>query len=225
MNGFTPQRSHLKKVLFIFVSVLVICGAIYYSTKKTEHVQIIYLNGASSAGKSTLARALQQKLQKPFLVLGIDQLIFMMPEKLNAFQGGTSAPGFSWQPIKQEPGEPLRSKIVVGPFGERIIQALKAVAITLARSGFNLIIDDVAFGKEAVDAWRVALKHFDVLWVGVSAPIEVIEARERARGDRKLGQARWQAELVHTNVTYDLMVDTHAKTVEEIVATICGLIE
>jgi 2-polyprenyl-3-methyl-5-hydroxy-6-metoxy-1,4-benzoquinol methylase len=63
---------------------------------QTNNYQIIYFNGPSSAGKTTLARALQNALHNPFLVLGIDQVIFMMPEKLNDWHHGTLAQGFSW---------------------------------------------------------------------------------------------------------------------------------
>jgi hypothetical protein len=39
-----------------------------------EPSKIILINGASSAGKSTLARSLQQKLHEPFLHLSFDHL-------------------------------------------------------------------------------------------------------------------------------------------------------
>ena len=37
-----------------------------------EPVQIIYLNGPSSSGKTTLAKALQHAFEEPFLHIGID---------------------------------------------------------------------------------------------------------------------------------------------------------
>ena len=42
---------------------------------------IIILNGTSSAGKSTLAKALQAKLDTPYLHAGIDNYIFMLPKQ------------------------------------------------------------------------------------------------------------------------------------------------
>jgi chloramphenicol 3-O phosphotransferase len=38
----------------------------------------------------------------------------------------------------------------------------------------------------------------------------VLEARERARGDRLIGLARWQLDRVHVGVAYDLEIDTTA---------------
>jgi chloramphenicol 3-O phosphotransferase len=42
---------------------------------KTESVQIIYLNGPSSSGKTTLAKVFQQVFEEPFLHAGIDKII------------------------------------------------------------------------------------------------------------------------------------------------------
>lgn len=42
---------------------------------KKEPVQIIYLNGPSSSGKTTLAKALQHAFEEPFLHVGIDKII------------------------------------------------------------------------------------------------------------------------------------------------------
>ena len=36
----------------------------------------------------------------------------------------------------------------------------------------------------------------------------MIEERERQRGDRDLGLARWQYDKVHGGMTYDLELDT-----------------
>ena len=39
--------------------------------------EVILVNGPSSAGKTTLCRALQEKLSHPYLVTGFDDFIFM----------------------------------------------------------------------------------------------------------------------------------------------------
>ena len=44
--------------------------------------QVILLNGASSAGKTSLALAIQELLPEPWLTLGVDTLIGAMPLKL-----------------------------------------------------------------------------------------------------------------------------------------------
>jgi chloramphenicol 3-O phosphotransferase len=44
----------------------------------TDYVKIIYLNGPSSSGKTTLAKALQDAFEEPFLHVGIDKIIDRM---------------------------------------------------------------------------------------------------------------------------------------------------
>lgn len=42
---------------------------------------LILLNGTSSAGKTTLAKALQDTLPTPYLVVGIDTVVFGLPSR------------------------------------------------------------------------------------------------------------------------------------------------
>src|SRR5215475_11779641 len=42
---------------------------------------IILLNGTSSAGKTTLAKALQDTLPTPYLLVGIDTVVFALPNR------------------------------------------------------------------------------------------------------------------------------------------------
>src|SRR5271170_7588374 len=90
----------------------------------------------------------------------------------------------------------------------------------LAKLGHHLIIDDVSFGKKQVDKWKEVLQPFAVLWIGVNAPLSVLEQREKERGNRIVGSARGQFHKVHADATYDLEIDTHhatlAKNVEKI---------
>jgi len=65
------------------------------------------------------------------------------------------------------------------------------------------------------DEWAdyvACLSGFDVKLVGVFAPLEMLEARERERGDRLIGLARWQFGRVHRDKRYDLEIDTDLMT-------------
>jgi chloramphenicol 3-O phosphotransferase len=42
---------------------------------------IIVLNGTSSAGKTTLGKALQDVLPTPYLLIGIDTVVFALPRR------------------------------------------------------------------------------------------------------------------------------------------------
>jgi chloramphenicol 3-O phosphotransferase len=182
-------------------------------TKQMPH-QIIYLNGASSAGKTTLGRALQRALPEPFLLLCMDMLVDAMPPQLNDWTGRRKTDGYSYVNIAKASDEP-KFQLSIGPFAQKLQPAFQQIIIILAAQGFNLIIDDVAFGKTQVNLYREALKEYQVLWVGIKVSLEVLEAREKARGDRLIGSARDQAEKVHQDVVYDLELDTSSLTVEE----------
>jgi chloramphenicol 3-O-phosphotransferase len=56
-----------------------------------QHGQIIFLNGTSSAGKTTLAHAIQEESQQPYLLAGIDSFFAMVPEKWAAAGQARSA--------------------------------------------------------------------------------------------------------------------------------------
>lgn len=185
---------------------------------KTEY-QIIYINGPSSSGKTTLAHALQQELDQPFLHIGIDRMIGMMPDKINNWEGGPASDGFSWKASIDEMGHPIY-EIQMGPFAKKMSDTLKEIVLTMAKMGHHIIIDDVAFGKKDVDKWRSILSEYKVLWIGIHTPLPLLEERERERGDRILGSARGQFHQVHNEVIYDLNFDTSIDSLAKIAQVI-----
>ncbi len=182
-------------------------------------VQIIYINGPSSSGKTTLAKALQQEFDHPFLHIGIDRVIGMMPQKLNNWEGGLAPLGFSWKQSVDETGHPMH-EIQTGPFARKMVQTLMEIVLTMTRLGHYVIIDDLSFGKSQVDLWREVLKDYKVLWIGITAPLSILEARERARSNRIHGSTRAQYSQVHKDIIYDLEFDTSKDSVNTMVKRI-----
>lgn len=86
----------------------------------------------------------------------------------------------------------------------------------MARAGARVIVDEVFLGGAySQQRWQEALGELRVLWVGVRCDAAVAAGREVARGDRTVGMAASQAEVVHQGVVYDLEVDTtHAEAME-----------
>ena len=82
-------------------------------------------------------------------------------------------------------------------------------AITgLAQTGNNVLADHVMLDKLWLDDCLQVFEGFEVLFVGIMCPLDVLEVREKDRGDRTLGQGRGQAGIIHQNCIYDLEVDT-----------------
>lgn len=181
--------------------------------------QIIFINGPSSVGKTTLAHAMQEEFDDFFLHIGIDRMIGMMPDKVNNWIGGPAPLGFSWKKSIDLTGYPMH-EIQMGPFAKMISQTLKEIVVTMAKAGHFIIIDEVAFGKTDIDEWRQKLKDYCVLWIGIQAELSTIESREKERGDRILGSARAQYFKVHQHVMYDLEFDTSQHSIPFILSTI-----
>jgi len=79
----------------------------------------------------------------------------------------------------------------------------------LAKGGNRLIVDYPFHYEDSLPRCLDLVSGYTVLYVGVFCPIDVLEQREAARGDRKVGLARYQSARVHENSEYDVEVDTH----------------
>lgn len=79
----------------------------------------------------------------------------------------------------------------------------------LARAGNRIIVDYPFHYPDSLPRCLELVSEYRVLYVGVFCPVEALEQRERARGDRKIGLARYQASVVHLNSEYDVEADTH----------------
>lgn len=157
--------------------------------------QVIVLNGASSSGKTGIARCLQAILSRPWITVGVDDLVDALPPSLVDSESGITFGG--------------RGEVSPGP-GFREIEAAWMTGIAaMARAGARVILDDVFLGGAASQARMQAhLEGLSVLWVGVRCDPEIAEGREIARGDRTVGMAAAQAQIVHEGVVYDVEVDT-----------------
>jgi chloramphenicol 3-O phosphotransferase len=75
-----------------------------------------------------------------------------------------------------------------------------------------------------MDEIAESLRGFDVFFVKVSCPLEELERRERARGDRQVGFAKMQLDWVHRYGDYDDEVNTFTHTTEQNVERLKQLI-
>jgi chloramphenicol 3-O phosphotransferase len=164
--------------------------------------KIIFLNGASSAGKSTLARAIQAQISDPFWHVSSDQFVEakLLPNRRD------EGSDFAWPVMRP-----------------RFFDAFHRCLPAMASAGNNLIVDHVIEFEVWMSDLVVLLAPYDVFFVGVHCPLAEMERRERDRGNRSIGEGRDHLEVVHTFGDYDYETDTPTATPDENAHTlICG---
>ena len=161
---------------------------------------ILFLNGTSSAGKTTTARAFQRLWHDPALYASIDSFIFMFPDHV----------------LKNDEVR----KVALWP----LISAFNRSLPHIADTGFPVVVDYVMEARAWLDECVLQLRDYDVYFVGVKCPLAELERREIARGDRQVGFARWQYERVHRYGAYDFEIDTHAHSPEACAAQLKDLL-
>jgi chloramphenicol 3-O phosphotransferase len=186
-------------------------------TNQSSAAQIVILNGAPRSGKSSIAKAIQEQFEGPWMNLGVDTYNEMTPERY--------LPGIGLRPGGERPD---LEEVV--PF---FYAALYESIAIHAGLGLNVVADlghhdaySQPLGILADCARR--LEGLAVLFVGVRCPLDVImKRREVAVPGRetlyaKAGDAgtippavvRWQ-EDVHNPGVYDMELDTSVLTPTE----------
>jgi chloramphenicol 3-O phosphotransferase len=123
------------------------------------------------------------------------------------------------------PGAPTTVIARFGPVFRRLVDSMAPAVRALVDGGNAVIFDHVLHDQGMYDSCRTAFASLDVFSVGVTCPIDILEARERERGDRVLGRARGLAEVVHGFLTYDVTVDTGALSPQACVAAILAAVQ
>ncbi|MEU6184359.1 chloramphenicol phosphotransferase [Nocardia sp. NPDC047038] len=180
--------------------------------------RVIFLNGTSSSGKTTLARAIQDESDIPFVYWGIDTLFQLIPPNWGGGRDGPlSREGFWYDRRRDADGSPM-VVIRYGEVGRRMLRSACAAAAAFAHGGDHLVIDEMLLSADLLPIWMAALAGLDVQLVRVTCPLAVAERREQARGrDIKKGLARGHFHLVHEHgATYDTTVDTSTGTPAEL---------
>ena len=186
---------------------------------------IIFLNGTSSSGKTTLARALQDLLPAPYLHIALDQFRDGMPARfrgLNSPSGTPGAMGLNVVPVVDE--QHSYTDIQFGCMGKQMLEGMRRAVACMAQQGNNVIIDDIILVDEFLQDYLTALDSFKVIFVGVRCPIEVINERERQRPGRFPGTAVGHFHSAHAHGIYDIEVDTSIMSPDSCAQTIARFI-
>lgn len=193
---------------------------------------VFLVNGPSSAGKSTLCRALQSAVERPYLVAGFDDFIFMSAPRY--YRGADTAKQGAFDAytalgaemiVTSRPGEPVSVTAQFGPVFRKLVDSMAPAVRALVDGGNSVIFDHVLHDEAMYLSCEEAFAGLDVLSVGVICAVEILEERERSRGDRVLGRARGLADIVHTFMPYDVTIDTGVLSPQECVAAVLAAVE
>lgn len=173
-----------------------------------EKGAIIWLNGVSSTGKSTLAAELQRQLPAPFYCIAQD----VFTDVISPWHTGNYAETES--------------------FGlwHNSINAMYHTVGLYADLGLNVVVDDCIIAHPASYQDRLLrecaarLAGYPVLFVRVDCPLEELLRREKDRGDRD-GTAAWQWNKLYPKEPYDLAVNTFTHTTGACAAAIVEALE
>jgi chloramphenicol 3-O phosphotransferase len=153
------------------------------------------LNGTSSSGKTSIARAFQELAPGIFLNFSIDSILFALPPSaIERIQRGA--------PIAD-----LRYP--------ELVRVFYGCVRTLASLGHDLVIDHAVITQAEAELLLAAVQGHRLLLVAVDCPLPLLVERERIRGDRRIGLAAAQYERIHQWLHYDLRIDSSLVTADE----------
>ncbi len=160
----------------------------------------IVLHGPTSAGKSSIAAALQDSALVPSFHVSLDAFVTMSRRR----------------DMRSAQEQALAYRIHC--------ENLRATLRRLVDSEFEIILDTVLRDEAELQACLDVLSARPLCLVGVQAPLATLEQRERLRDDRATGMAREQFGHLAFVRDYDLVVDTSTGSAAELAAEIRRLL-
>jgi chloramphenicol 3-O phosphotransferase len=145
--------------------------------------RIVFLNGTSSSGKSSLAKALLTVLEGNWCHMSVD-----------AFRAVRS-------PIQTTSQQRDADT-------QRTVLGFHRAIAGFASVGNNVIVDQVLGERWRLNDCLEVFKPYDLVFVGVHCPLPELERREARRPGRTAGRAAFQFDVVHAHGAYDLELDT-----------------
>ena len=155
--------------------------------------RIIFLNGVTSSGKTSIVEALQDREDVFFYVVANDLFQEMVGERWLRRD--------YWKELAQ------------------VVLLMYKTAKLLSDEGHHVLIDGILVERPQFDGhlrrMLDILKDNPLDIVEVACPLEICRARNIARGDRYETQSGEQAALMARDIPYTLRVETHLRTPEE----------
>lgn len=169
--------------------------------------KVIFLNGVSSSGKTTLAWKIQDLAIEPYYQISQDMFCEMWP-------------GEFW-------------KLMPEKVFNHTISLMYSTIRMFVDKGENVVLDHVLLcneklksdnGEATLQEFKEIMKGVEVVYVKVECPIEELQRREKLRGDRQVGLAESQMELLNPQHDYDIVINTYHESTEDSAKKILKLI-
>ncbi len=218
------MKKNFLSALIIFIFMMAMSYWFYTEKIPVSSGTIIILNGPSSVGKSSIQKKVQELFSQPYLRMGLDDLAFL-PSRYISIDGPVPpADQGIWLATTQEDDHQIVT-IHYGDVAQRMMKGIHRTFAAFAVAGNNIVVDYILYDPAWLADLISVLKPFKVYFIGVNAPLSVIEEREKQRGNRLSGHSRSHYDTVHKGLVYDLEIDSSELTPEESALVIKKFIE
>lgn len=161
---------------------------------------IVFLNGTSSSGKTSISTELLNQNEISFYHLSIDD-----------FFNGLFHDYIDFINTKYAEDVQCPTHIIIEPLITLFYSTIKFMSVM----GTNVIVDTVNDTDDRFNTFLGLLMDHPVLLVGVTCSKEELIRREKLRGDREIGLAISQYDKVYCLNEYDLELNTETLSPDE----------
>jgi len=173
---------------------------------------IVFLNGTSSSGKTSISTELINQKEIPFYHLSIDDFFNNYNDFVN-------------NKFPDEPPRGIDHQVVSQIVDDSILSVYHSTIKLLSELGFNVIVDTIIANDKYFNDFYDLLVDHPILFVGVRCSKEELTRREQSRGDRLIGLAHSQFDRVYSYNEYDLEVNTEKLSPTECAEKILSFIK
>ena len=161
----------------------------------------VVICGASSSGKTSLARTLQELLlPEIWLTFSVDDIIYSLPESVLHRCNHEN----NWE----------------GVDGKALFEGATGSLRALLQSGNKVIFDVVVSHSKDASRVQTSLSGFHSFTVELRCDLAILEHRASFRGDRTLEETRRSFESAPAQLASDLILDSGAHSPKELASSV-----
>jgi adenylylsulfate kinase/chloramphenicol 3-O phosphotransferase len=200
--GICPKLLENVLIKKCFTFIIVFTGEM-----DMDKGNIIFLNGVTSSGKTSISRTIQEIDKNYFYYLSDDTFYH-----------------FYWDMFHDKYDEQIIKYGLVDRYEAEAKVFMYQFAKMISMQGVNVIIDSVLmetngftdkYKRSNYDILQDTLSEIKLLMVEVYCPLEECKRRNIVREDRRENQSYEQHEIMNKNINYDFFIDTSINSTNE----------